>query len=96
MRKLVYNVVAEWERLSQIHKALKTFNDLTHLVSISRPQISLTVLIYYKLYDLLRDNALVGYDNDIANAIRAGMKKYQKYYNFIDNSEAYTVLMLDP
>ena len=66
MRKLVYNVVAEWERLSQIHKALKTFNDLTHLVSISRPQINLTVLIYYKLYDLLRDNALVGYDNDRA------------------------------
>lgn len=88
---------AEWERLGQIHKALKTFNDLTHLVSISRPQISLTVPIYYKLHDLLREDALVGYDDDIANAIRSGMKKYQKYYDFMDNSEAYyTALMLDP
>jgi hAT family C-terminal dimerisation region len=88
---------AEWEQLGQIHKALKTFNDLTHLVSISRPQISLTVPVYYKLHDLLRDDALVGYDDDIANAMRAGMKKYQKYYDFMDNSEAYyTALMLDP
>jgi hypothetical protein len=70
---------------------------LTHLVSISRPQISLTVLIYYALQDLLEDTALVGYDDDIANAMRAGMKKYQKYYNFMDNSDAYyTALILDP
>ncbi|KAJ5343499.1 uncharacterized protein N7506_003323 [Penicillium brevicompactum] len=55
---------AEWERLGQIHKALKTFNDLTHLVSISRPQISLTVPIYYKLHDLLREDALANLDSN--------------------------------
>ena len=66
-------------------------------MSTSRPQISLTVPIYYALQDLLEDTALVGYDDDIANAMRVGMKKYQKYYNFMDNSEAYyTSLILDP
>lgn len=70
---------------------------MTHLVSISRPQISLTVLIYYTLHDLLEDTALVGYDDDITNAISAGMKKYKKYYNFMDNLETYyTALILDP
>ena len=70
---------------------------MTNLVSTSRPQISLTVPIYYALQDLLEDTALVGYDDDIANAMRVGMKKYQKYYNFMDNSEAYyTALILDP
>ena len=67
------------------------------MVSISRPQISLTIPIYYALQDLLEDTALVGYDDDIANAMRVGMKKYQKYYDFMDNSEAYyTALILDP
>ena len=70
---------------------------MTNLVSTSRPQISLTVPIYYALQDLLEDTALVGYDDDIANAMRVGMKKYQKYYNFMDNSETYyTALILDP
>ena len=90
-------ITLEWEWLSQVHRALKTFNDLTNLVSISRPQISLTIPIYYALQDLLEDTALVGYDDDIANAVRVGIKKYQKYYDFMDNSEAYyTALILDP
>ncbi|KAJ5613440.1 hypothetical protein N7510_006634 [Penicillium lagena] len=87
----------EWEWLGQVHRALKTFNDLTNSVSISKPQITPTIPIYYALHDLLEDTVLVGYNNDITNAMRASMKKYQKYSDSMDNSEAYyTALILDP
>ena len=36
-------------------------------------------------------------DPDIAEAIKQGLKKYKKYYTFMDDSEIYyTTLVLDP
>jgi hypothetical protein len=81
---------------------LLKFNDFTLFVSKKRPQISLAVPIYYALHDLL-DNAaerkgeFVGLDHDIALAVQEGIKKYDKYYTFMDASDVYyTALVLDP
>lgn len=52
--------------------------------------------IYYELHDLLHE-ASSGLDHDIASAMKEGMKKYKKYYTFMDESDAYyTALVLDP
>jgi hypothetical protein len=63
---------------------------------------SLAVPIYYKLHDLLNNasefkNSFSGLDQDIGLAVEEGMKKYEKYYSFIDESDTYyTALILDP
>jgi hypothetical protein len=67
-----------------------------------KPQISLTVPIYYELYDLLnkaseQKGRFINLPIDITLAVKEGMKKYQKYYAFMDISDTYyTVLVLDP
>ncbi|KAK9341905.1 senescence-associated protein-domain-containing protein [Lipomyces starkeyi] len=45
----------DWEWLRQIHGVLSKFNELALFVSKKRPQISLSVAIYYELHDLLHD-----------------------------------------
>jgi hAT family C-terminal dimerisation region len=92
----------DWSRLSQIHQILAKFNELTLFVSEKRPQISLTVPLYYDLHDLLYESIesqgiFKGLDPDIASAMKEGLKKYEKYYTFMDESEIYyTALVLDP
>ncbi|KAK9491411.1 hypothetical protein V1508DRAFT_421828 [Lipomyces doorenjongii] len=60
------------------------------------------VPIYYELHDVLHDaseskNGFVGLDLDIALAVERGIKKYNKYYSFMDESDMYyTALVLDP
>ncbi|EED14602.1 hypothetical protein TSTA_040810 [Talaromyces stipitatus ATCC 10500] len=91
----------DWSRLSQIHNILSKFNKLTLFVS-EKPQISLAVLIYYELHDLLdeaseRKERFQDLDEDISLAVKEGMKKYEKYYTFMDASDTYyTALILDP
>lgn len=86
----------EWLYLSQIHQLLAKFDELTLLLSEQRPQISLAVPIYYELYDLLHEGSS-GLDYDIASAMKEGMKKYKKYYTFMDESDTYyTSVILDP
>lgn len=92
----------DWSRLSQIHDVLSKFNELTLFVSEKKPQISLAVPIYYELYDLLdeaseRRERFTDLDEDISLAVKEGMKKYKKYYTFMDASDTYyTALILDP
>lgn len=92
----------DWNRLAQIYDVLLKFNEFTLFVSKKKPQISLTVPIYYELHDLLneaseRKGRFSGLDEDIALAIKEGMKKYKKYYTFMDESDTYyTALTLDP
>ncbi|KAJ6087462.1 hypothetical protein N7467_006376 [Penicillium canescens] len=65
-------------------------------------KISLVVLVYYELHDLLynvaeRKEDFADLNKDIAIAIRGSIKKYIKYYTFIDVSDTYyTTLVLDP
>ncbi|EED23819.1 hypothetical protein TSTA_072110 [Talaromyces stipitatus ATCC 10500] len=60
------------------------------------------VPIYYELYDLLHDAAerkedFADIDEDVASAVRESIKKYMKYYTFMDISDTYyTALILDP
>jgi hypothetical protein len=59
------------------------------VVSKQRPQISLVILIYYELNDLLNDASIMqreftGLNIDIADAVSAGLVKYKKCYDFID------------
>ncbi|KAJ5743520.1 hypothetical protein N7533_010622 [Penicillium manginii] len=92
----------DWRRLSQLHQVLAPFYELTGLVSEKRPQISIAIPIYYKLHNLLNQEAqkkgvFADLDNDIVDAIHHGLIKYQKYYTFMDNTDAYyTALILDP
>ena len=92
----------DWSRLSQIHQILAKFNELTLFVSERKPQISLAVPLYYELHDLLYEGSesqggFKELDPDIASAIKEGLKKYKKYYTFMDESEIYyTALVLDP
>ena len=92
----------DWSRLSQIHNILSKFNEFTLFVSEKKPQISLAVLIYYELHDLLDEASeckerFINLDEDISLAVKEGMKKYKKYYTFMDASDTYyTALILDP
>ena len=92
----------DWSRLSQIHDVLSKFNELTLFVSERKPQISLAVPIYYELHDLVdeaseRKGRFQDLDEDISSAVKEGMKKYKKYYTFMDTSDTYyTALILDP
>ncbi|KAJ6001201.1 hypothetical protein N7481_001610 [Penicillium waksmanii] len=62
----------------------------------------MAIPIYYELHDLLNQEAqkkgvFADLDNDIVDAIHHGLIKYQKYYTFMDNTDAYyTALILDP
>ncbi|EED21581.1 hypothetical protein TSTA_088170 [Talaromyces stipitatus ATCC 10500] len=62
----------------------------------------LVIPIYYKLYDLLdeaseRKERFLDLDEDISLAVKEGIKKYKKYYTFMDASDTYyTALILDP
>jgi hypothetical protein len=92
----------DWSRLTQIHRVLSKFNELTLFISKKKPQISLAVPIYYELHDLLNDASeckgdFTNLDQDIALSVKEGMKKYEKYYSFMDESDtSYTALVLDP
>jgi hypothetical protein len=94
--------VEDWSRLEQIHLVLDKFNELTSFVSKRNPQISLAVPIYYELHELLDDASeqngdFVNLDQDIAAAVKGGMKKYEKYYSIMDDCDTYyTALVLDP
>jgi hypothetical protein len=92
----------DWQRLIQIHDVLSKFNEFTLFVSERKPQISLTVPIYYELHDLLDEASeqkgrFTNLPNDISLAVKEGMRKYKKYYAFMDASDTYyTALVLDP
>ncbi|KAJ5900204.1 uncharacterized protein N7473_004274 [Penicillium subrubescens] len=82
----------DWTRLSQLYNVLSKFNEFTFLV----------VLVYYELHDLLHNVAerkedFADLDEDIVSAVRESIKKYMKYYTFMDVSDIYyTALILDP
>ncbi|KAK9364418.1 ribonuclease H-like domain-containing protein [Lipomyces kononenkoae] len=92
----------DWLRVTQIHKVLSKFNELTLFLSKRGPQISVAIPIYYKLHDFLHDASefkgeFAGFDRDIGLAVTEGIKKYNKYYSLMDDSDVYyTALVLDP
>lgn len=92
----------DWHRLSQIHRILSRFKQLTDYVSSKKPQISMAIPHYYDLHDLLhqgaaREGSFGDLDNDIVAAIDQGLQKYRKYYAYMDQTDAYyTALLLDP
>ncbi|KAK9385983.1 hypothetical protein V1515DRAFT_622938 [Lipomyces mesembrius] len=94
--------VAEWDWLRQVHAVLSKFNELALIVSEKQPQISNAVSMYYDLQDILehaseQGEELSDIDPRIARAVTEGMKKFQKYYTFMDVSDTYyTALILDP
>lgn len=90
------------DRLSQLYDILSKFNEFTLFISEKNPQVSLAVPVYYELHDLLHNVAerkedFADLDEDIASAVRESIKKYMKYYTFMDVSDIYyTALILDP
>ncbi|KAK9427533.1 hypothetical protein V1505DRAFT_358692 [Lipomyces doorenjongii] len=72
-----------WLLLRQIATVLAKFEKFTLTISKREPQISLAIPIYYELQDMLDDAAsrqgeFSGLDLDIAQAVSAGLKKYNK------------------
>jgi hypothetical protein len=71
-------------------------------VLTSTPQISMVLPMYYEFHDLLHDvsdkcGEFSDLDPDIVTAVKEGMKKYEKYYTFMDESDThYTATVLDP
>ncbi|KAI1828929.1 hypothetical protein CBS147337_10262 [Penicillium roqueforti] len=92
----------DWIRLTHIHNVLSKFDEFTLFVSEKKPQISLVLPIYYELHNLLHDVAerkddFADLAEDIARAVVGSIKKYMKYYTFMDASDLYyTALVLDP
>lgn len=81
---------------------LLLFEASTRVLSSSRPQISFSLSVYWELFDLLqafsdREENFSDCQDDIAEAAKAGMLKFQKYYSFMDESDTYyTATILDP
>jgi hypothetical protein len=92
----------DWLWLEQVQMILAKFDEFTLLISAKKPQISLSLAIYYELHDLLYDASErkgdfsnLGYD--IVSAVNQGMAKYRKYYSFMDETDThYIALILDP
>jgi hypothetical protein len=88
--------------VQQIHKALQRFDKFTKLVSMQHPQISLSLAVYYELSDLLqeirdREKDFQDFDLDISIAAASAIKKYHKYYSFMEDSNTYyAAAVLDP
>ncbi|EED21259.1 hypothetical protein TSTA_084900 [Talaromyces stipitatus ATCC 10500] len=92
--ELFHLLNSDWERSSQIHRTLTKFNELTLFVSKRKSQISLAIPVYYELHDLLCEGSESQWsfkelDPDIASALKEGLKKYMKYYTFMNESEIY-------
>ncbi|KAK9319345.1 hypothetical protein V1517DRAFT_235359, partial [Lipomyces orientalis] len=92
----------DWLWLEQVQMILAKFDEFTLLISAKKPQMSLSLVIYYELHDMLYDASErkgefsnLGYD--IACAVNQGMAKYRKYYSFMDATDThYIALILDP
>ena len=93
---------SDWLRLSQIVVVLRKFDEFTKLVSEKRPQIGLSLAVYYELSDLLqeirdREGEFEDFDSDFAKAADTAIGKFKKYYTFMDLSNTYyTAALLDP
>lgn len=92
----------DWLRLEQLEMVLSKFDDFTSEISRNAPQISMALPMYYELHELLHDASdqcgqFSELDRDIVAAIKKGLQKYEKYYTFMDESDAYYVAtVLDP
>jgi hypothetical protein len=68
----------------------------------SKPQLSLSIALYYEIDDFFQDalnrrNQFVGVDESIVIAVQARLAKYEKYYAFVDEVDTYYIAMiLDP
>jgi hypothetical protein len=72
---LRYIISDDWPQLSSIHQFLSKSNELTLVVSEKKPQIGLSVPVYYELYDLLdeasrRKERFINLDEDISLAMK--------------------------
>jgi hypothetical protein len=94
--------IQDWIQLGQLRDIFNKFNEFTLLVSKSKPQLSLSIALYYELVDFFQDaqnrqGLFVNIDESIIVAIQAGLAKYQKYYAFVDELDIYYIAMiLDP
>ena len=92
----------DWTQLHQIVGVLSKFDKFTLSVSKSKPQLSLSVALYYEMDDYFQDatnrrNQFAEIDESIAIAVYAGLAKYKKYYAFVDEIDIYYIAMvLDP
>lgn len=98
-----YRMIQEdWSRLKQLKTLLSKFDDFTSEISKNAPQISMALPIYYELHELLHDASdrcgqFSELDLDLVAAVKQGLKKYKKYYTFMDESDIfYTTTVLDP
>jgi hypothetical protein len=94
-------VPENWLRLKQIAKVLSKLDSFTSEVSKNAPQISMVLPMHYELHELLyeasdRSGDFSDLDPDVSAAINKGLKKYEKYYDFMDACDIYyTTAILD-
>ncbi|KAK9384339.1 hypothetical protein V1515DRAFT_583057 [Lipomyces mesembrius] len=91
----------DWNQLRQLRDILGKFDEFTQLVSHSKPQLSLSIALYYELEELFQDASnreglLQDADQVLVSAVRAGLGKYE-YFAFVDEVNTYYIAMiLDP
>lgn len=73
---------------------MSKFKEVTLLVSEKRPEISFELTICYEFQDLLHDVAerkdnFADLAENITGVVEGSIKKYMKYYTFMDASDLY-------
>jgi hypothetical protein len=92
----------DWDYLSELLKVLKPFDEITRYVSQNAPTIASALGIYYELYDMLHDASeqeglYQNISTEIASAVSKALKKYEKYYTYMDSNDIYYIAsILDP
>lgn len=93
---------ADYITIREIVRILSLFEAFTRVMFSSRPQINYSFGVYLELSDLLqavsdREDNFSDCQNDIAEAVKAGMLKFDKFYSFMDESYTYyTANILNP
>lgn len=93
---------ADYHTIREIVRILSLFEAFTRDVSSSRPQINFSFGVYWELSDLLqavsdREENFSDCQDDIAEAVKARMFKFDKFYSFMDKSYTYhTATILHP
>ncbi|KAK9348656.1 hypothetical protein V1522DRAFT_389363 [Lipomyces starkeyi] len=86
--------VKDWNQLRQLRNILAKFDESTRLGSKGKPQLSLSIALYYELEELFQDaknydGLFTDTDAVLVRAVEAGLKKYEKYFGFVDDVNIY-------
>ncbi|KAK9384285.1 hypothetical protein V1515DRAFT_401052 [Lipomyces mesembrius] len=90
----------DWNQLRQLRDILS--DEFKRLVSHTKPQLSLSIALYYELEELFQDarnreGLVKDTDQVLVSSVQADFGKYAKYFAFVDEVNTYyAAMILDP